>query len=735
MSQNQNPGNLGKVQHSPFTAPVVSTAATTTPNIYPSLPQVITTAGAAVSESLTRTVTVVTTALAGVQMTTKGASWETAAMKNAAATTSTAPLTSTTNKDVDWITEKAKVLTFDTDENRFVNVIDVAVDILSNLRDADEITDGSSGAVAIFADLLQTYGHDKVQSMIAHIRDEDKFSQERDSWREQLKWNGRRLRDVRLKVGGTTLILDKDLERTVDRAHMYLQHCLERVEDDRQSTREEIMGSDLGSVTAQLRSRHQNVVEEVDPWAEYSLVGEETVTLDLNGTPRIDPDPGKNFRKLAEKGPSRARGHFQKEMRRLAKPVRAFKSAKDNISFNLAQYGEFAEIKQLQKFLSSLTLAYFTICSLRASAISLFAKKDQDQDDYLSMYSQCFSRAKKKIFTVFPKFKIREDPDKTEVCIHEECISQLGLMTSKELRMHLNMTHGLYKSDVESEGEPTFMPASHSNVESPAMATGAGAMQQLRDQGVVEVEAGHSRNTQANPRQAVDRGPPRRRVRRSASRDSSDSAQSSVVSQISRSSRGSRRSRRSTTHDYLERLTLNQQRTAFKISSFVGKWGSHKTSKHQQYYDFRVWSTQLKNAEGKMNELKMSDEDKYLQLITVLENDAKTLATTTYNRSSCYRATVEALEKEFYNQTRYVSELWRNLGAIPKMSDSDIPKIDQFYREVQKIVNELENLFPDSPVLIQRIPSVVGGQLNRDAKKLWLNQTKANKSASPFGHS
>ena len=77
-------------------------------------------------------------------------------MKNAAATTSTVPSTSTTSKDVDWITEKAKVLTFDTDENRFVNVIDVAVDVLSNLRDADEITDGSGGAVAIFSDLLKT---------------------------------------------------------------------------------------------------------------------------------------------------------------------------------------------------------------------------------------------------------------------------------------------------------------------------------------------------------------------------------------------------------------------------------------------------------------------------------------------------------------------------------------------------------------------------------------------------
>ena len=73
------------------------------------------------------------------------------------------------------------------------------------------------------------------------------------------------------------------------------------------------------------------------------------------------------------------------------------------------------------------------------------------------------------------------------------------------------------------------------------------------------------------------------------------------------------------------------------------------------------------------------------------------LATTEYNRSSCFRTTVEALEKEFYNQTRYVSELWRNLQAITKMSDSDISKMDQFYREVQKIVNELEMLFPDSP--------------------------------------
>ena len=297
--------------------------------------------------------------------------------------------------------------------------------------------------------------------------------------------------------------------------------------------------------------------------------------------------------------------------------------------------------------------------------------------------------------------------------------------------MHLHVEHGLYKDAGSSESgeDPTF-----GDGEAPATAATAGAARQ-RHPSVARVEAAHSRNAQVNPRQEVNRGSPRRRVHRSASRESSDSPQSSVVSQISRSSRGSRRSRRSTTHDYLERLTLNQQRSAFKISSFVGKWGSHKTSKHQQYYDFRVWSTQLKNAEGKMNELKMSDEDKYLQLITVLENDAKTLATTTYNRSSCYRATVEALEKEFYNQTRYVSELWRNLGAIPKMSESDIPKIDQFYNEVRKIVNELENLFPDSPVLIQRIPSVVGGQLNRDVKKLWLNRTKAHKCASPVGHS
>lgn len=266
-----------------------------------------------------------------------------------------------------------------------------------------------------------------------------------------MKWNGRRLRDVNLEVGGRTWSLDKDIERTVDRAHMYLRHCLERAAEERQSVCEEVLGSDMGSVTAQLHSRHQNVAEDADPWAEYSLTNEETVKIDADGTPRIDPDPGKNFRKLAKKGPSRARSHFQGEMSRLSKPVIAFKNAKDNINFNLDQYGEFAEVKQLQKFLSSLTLAYFTICGLRASAISLFPKKDQEEDDYLCMYSQCYSRVKKKIFTVFPKLKIREDPEKTEVCVRKECIFQLGLMTSKELKMHLHEEHGLYKDAGSSE--------------------------------------------------------------------------------------------------------------------------------------------------------------------------------------------------------------------------------------------------------------------------------------------
>ena len=399
--------------HSPFTTAVTSVASamtTTTPSLYPPLSQVMTTAGAAITESL-RTVTVVTNALAGVHMTSKSTSWGSATAANAAATSRTVLSNSTASKGEDWITEKAKVLTFDTDETRFVNAIDMAVEILSNLRDADETTDGSSGVVQIFSDLMQTYGHDKVQSMMAHVKDGDKFSRERSSWREQLKWNGRRLRDVELRVAGTTLNLDRDIERTVDRVHMYLRHCLERDAEDRQSACDNILGSDLGSVTAQLHSMHQNVVEETDPWAEYSLVNEETVKADLNGTPRIDPDPGKNFRKLAEKGPPRARARFQKEMKRLAKPVRMFKNAKDNININLDSYGEFAEIKQLQKFFASLTLAYFTICSLRASAISLFSKNDQDQDDYLNQYSQCLSRVKKKIFTVFPKLKIKEDPE------------------------------------------------------------------------------------------------------------------------------------------------------------------------------------------------------------------------------------------------------------------------------------------------------------------------------------
>ena len=719
--------------HSPFTTVVesgTSAMTTTTSSLYPPLPLAMTTAGAAVTQSLARALTVVTTALAGVHMTTRSTSWGVAATTNAAATSHTVPSTSTAQKYKDLIAEKAKVPSFDADEIRFVNVIEWSVELLANLQDADEVSTGSSEVVARLKELWQAYDSEGVNSMFDHIRNAGKFANERNKWDEMLKMNWRRLRTVQLKYKEKTYNFDKELKNTVDRVKVYLMHCEGKADEEQKSTSANILGSDMGSVTGHLQSKHQESVEDADPWAEYSLTNEETVKIDADGTPRIDPDPGKNFRKLAKKGPSRARGHFQGEMSRLSKPVIAFKNAKDNINFNLDQYGEFAEVKQLQKFLSSLTLAYFTICSLRASAISLFPKKDQEEDDYLCMYSQCFSRVKKKIFTVFPKFKTREDPGKTEVCIHKECIFQLGLMTSKELRMHLHVEHGLYKDAGSSESgeDPIF-----SDGEAPATAATTGAARQRRPP-VAKIEAAHSRNAQVNPRQEVNRGSPRRRVHRSASRESSDSPQSSV-SRISKSSRGSRRSRRSTTHDFLERLTLNQQKDAFKISSFVGKWGSNKTSKHQQFYDFRVWSTQLKNAEKKMDELRMSDEEKYIQLITVLENDAKTLATTTYSRSSCFRTTVKALEKEFYNQTRYVSELWRNLQEIPKMSDSDVTKMDQFYRGVQKIVNELEMLFEDSPVLIQRISTIVGAQLNRDAKKLWLNRTKANKTACPLGHS
>ena len=132
--------------------------------------------------------------------------------------------------------------TFDTNENRFVHVIEFAVDLLSNLTDADEVTAGSREVIAIFGDLMQTYGAKGVESMFTHVRDAEKFAGERASWGEQLKWNGRRLRGVEMKVGGTTLSFDKDIERTVDRAYLYLLHCKERAEEERQSISAEAYG-------------------------------------------------------------------------------------------------------------------------------------------------------------------------------------------------------------------------------------------------------------------------------------------------------------------------------------------------------------------------------------------------------------------------------------------------------------------------------------------------------------
>ena len=398
MSQNQVPGNLGKVEHSPLTTPLV----TTTTSIYLPLPQAITTAGAAITESLTRTVTVVTNALARVNMTTKSTSWGTAVMTNAATTISNLPSTGTAKKDKDL-----KVPSFDADEIRFVNVIEWSVKLLANLQDADEVSTGSSEVVARLEESWQAYDTEGVNSMFHHIRNSEKFANERSNWEEKLKLNWRPLRTVQLKYKGKTYHFDKDLKHTVDRVKVYLMHWKEKADEERQSTSANILGSDLGSITGHLQSKHHEMVEDADPWAEYSLVDEETVKVDLQGMPRIDPDPGKNFRKLVAKGSSRARGQFQKEMKRLAQPVKAFKNAKNTIKFNLAQYGELAEINQLQKSFSSLILAYFTIYSLRTTAISLFAKREQEQDDYLNMYSQCLSRVKKRIFTLFPKFKIR----------------------------------------------------------------------------------------------------------------------------------------------------------------------------------------------------------------------------------------------------------------------------------------------------------------------------------------
>ena len=226
---------------------------------------------------------------------------------------------------------------FDADETRFVNVIEWSVELLTNLQDADEVSTSSSEVVARITELLQAYGTEGVNSMLDHIRDAKKFENERNIWKEQLKLNWRRQRTVQLKCQERNFNFDKDLKSTVDQVKVYLLHRKEIAEEERKST-----SADMGTVMAHLQSKHQEMVEDVDPWAEYSLLDEDTVKLDLNGTPRVDRDPGKHFWKLVEKGPTRARNHFQREMRRF---VQLVTNAKNSMKLHLTKFGSHAEKK------------------------------------------------------------------------------------------------------------------------------------------------------------------------------------------------------------------------------------------------------------------------------------------------------------------------------------------------------------------------------------------------------
>ena len=150
-----------------------------------------------------------------------------------------------------------------------------------------------------------------------------------------------------------------------------------------------------------------------------------------------------------------------------------------------------------------------------------------------------------KIFTIFLNFKFKEDPEKTKVCIHESCISQIGLMTRKELKLHQTMVHGLFKEVNESKENATDGYVDRSKI----VFTTSAIQQQHNDQAIMRTRVDHTKDALQKPRQEVSMGSLWRRVQRSPSKESSDSEQSSV-SRASRSSRGSCRSRRSTTHDY-----------------------------------------------------------------------------------------------------------------------------------------------------------------------------------------
>ena len=103
--------------------------------------------------------------------------------------------------------------------------------------------------------------------------------------------NWRLLKTVQLKCEEKTINFDTEIKLTVDRVKVHLLRCKERAEEDWQSTSADILCSDLGSVTAHLQSKHQEVAEDVNPWTEYSLLDEETVKLDLDGTPSVDHRP------------------------------------------------------------------------------------------------------------------------------------------------------------------------------------------------------------------------------------------------------------------------------------------------------------------------------------------------------------------------------------------------------------------------------------------------------------
>ena len=441
------------------------------------------------------------------------------------------------------------------------------------------------------------------------------------------------------------------------------------------------------------------------------------ITLNDSQSTAVSEIVGNNFKDRAKQQPTYQ--HYLTEKSKLGSLRAKFNSLAKLINAEIEEAAndpELIDLKEVANLVVDLTQQCQKLRSQRKLAIKYFDDETKSMDTYMDEIQEQYRTIKQDVITYLPDIiehlpaKLNMPSPKLEQCAQCACPP----MTPHNMRLHNLQHHG-----------PLLQ---HTSTEAGSIQMGAPPPLNLGNQQHIQDSNGSYQTRTKNPAptptsSSVNDLEDQEELMEPAALAPPVQADNSMMWFMKQQ------------QEHNEKMFLAQQKANFKIQSYVHTWNPNIVTQGQKFYQYHLWSLQIRSAKHRMMELQMSKNEMYVALISVLGGDAKDLVIKSNRLSGDFNLAMEILDKEFFNKHSFVTELSTQLELIPPMHARDATKMSQFYREVSAITEQLKDVLNDDASVIYTIETALYSKLNETAKRKWRALMLSNQNkASRVGH-